>query len=102
MDKEDLVTTLVVKDEKIGKKLNRLYIFHEGRLIGEYERSQDADIERKIEEINAASNLLLETYKQHGQFKVRWDGLHHKKSIRVNDIEVGSVPKKCWRKPSWE
>lgn len=96
------MTKLVVKPELIGKKLNRLDIFHDGQHIGEYERSQAADIDRKIDEINAASNLLLETYRKHGQFVVRWDGSQQKKSVRVNDIEVSSIPKECWRKPSWE
>lgn len=93
---------LIVKTESIGKKLNRLDIFNNGQLIGEYERAQEADIERKIQEINCASDMLLEVYSKHGEFVVRWNGSEHKKSVRVNDFEVASIPKECWKKPSWE
>ena len=95
------MSELSVKPVLIGKKLHRMEIFSGGQFIGEYERSQAADIDRKTREINCASKLLLEIFRKHGQFVVRWDGSEHKKSIRVNEIEVGTVPKECWRKPSW-
>nr|WP_196522352.1 hypothetical protein [Nostoc commune] len=42
-----------------------------------------ADIDRKIEEINAAETTLLSIYEKHGEFRVCWDGKARKKSIRV-------------------
>ncbi len=92
---------LTVETEVIGTKLNRLDIFNNGKFIGEYERAQEADIDRKKQEINCASELLIEVYNKHGQFVVRWNGAENKKSIRVNDIEVASIPRECWKKPSW-
>ncbi|MEH2239321.1 hypothetical protein [Nostoc sp.] len=88
--------------------MNRLLIESNGIFIGEYEKSQQADIDRKIEEINAAETTLLSIYEKHGVFHVRWDGKARKKSIRVKDIdrvkdiEVGSIPKAAWRAASWQ
>ncbi len=93
--------TLFVRFESIGNKMNRLLIYSNGIFIGEYEKSQQADIDRKIEEINAAETTLLSIYEKHGVFLVRWDGKARKKSIRVKDIEVGSIPKAAWRAASW-
>jgi hypothetical protein len=96
------MTKLNVKTELIGKKLHRLEVYHDGKFIGEYERSQAKDIERKTKEVNLASDLLLSIYREYGAFIVRWDGVSHKKSVRVNGTEVSIVPKGCWLKPSWE
>ena len=93
---------LEVVPEIIGKKLFRMLISHDGALIGEYERSQEADIERKKAEIQCALGILLDVSRKHGQFVVRWDGKRRVKSVRVDGIEVAQVPTKCWRKPSWE
>jgi hypothetical protein len=88
--------------------MNRLLIYSNGIFIGEYDKSQQADIDRKIEEINAAETTLLSNYEKHGVFLVRWDGKARKKSIRVKDIdqvkyiEVGSIPKAAWRPASWQ
>ncbi|WP_341528797.1 hypothetical protein WKK05_05595 [Nostoc sp. UHCC 0302] len=92
--------TLFVRVEPIGKKMNRLLIESNGIFIGEYEKSQQADIDRKIEEINAAETTLLSIYEKYGEFCVRWDG--KAKSIRVKGIEVGSIPKAAWRRASWQ
>jgi hypothetical protein len=86
----------------IGKKLHRLQISYDNQVIGEYERSQEADIERKKQEIECALQLLLEIYHSKGEFLVRWDSKRRLKSIRVNGIEVGQIPTKCYRRPSWE
>ncbi|MFN6487331.1 MULTISPECIES: hypothetical protein [unclassified Nostoc] len=94
--------TLFVCVEPIGKKMNRLLIESNGIFIGEYEKSQQADIDRKIEEINAAETTLLSIYEKYGEFCVRWDGKARKKSIRIKDIEVGSIPKAAWRPASWQ
>jgi hypothetical protein len=100
--KEKIVPNLEVKAELIGKKMHRLEIFHNGKFIGEYERSQQKDIERKTREISLASDLLMAIYQKHGEFVVRWDGANLRKSIRVDGSEVSSIPKECWQKPSWE
>lgn len=88
--------------ERIGKKLHRLLIYVDGQYIGEYERSQESDLGRKEKEILAAIDVLAGVYKKHGKFVVRWDGVNKKKSIRVNGVEVCTIPKSCWGKPSWE
>jgi len=93
---------LDVKAELLGTKLHRLEIYHEGTFIGEYERSQEKDIERKSREINLAAELLLAVFEKHGVFVVRWDGEDHKKSIRIDGTEVDTIPAECWQKPSWE
>lgn len=92
-----------VRAELIGEKLHRLHIFIDGVGIGEYEKSQEADIDRKTAEIIAARDILLDLYKKHGTLHVRWDGKSRKKSVRsAAGIEVGIVPKSAWGKPSWE
>lgn len=95
--------TLVVRTTRIGDKLNRLDVYLGDVLIGEYERSQDADIARKKAEIQNASDLLVWVYEKFGQrFVVRWDGIHRRKSIRVGDNEVSIIPKALRETPSWE
>lgn len=94
--------SLVVNTQPIGKKLHRLEIFSDGQFIGEYERSQEADIERKKEEIKCALSRLVAIHRSKGEFVVRWDGGRRVKSIRVNGIEVDQIPIECWRRPSWE
>jgi hypothetical protein len=79
-----------------------MVIYYDGQFLGEYERSQAADIDRKTEEIQCAIGTLLEIFQTHGEFRVRWDGKRGVKSVRVNDIEVWQIPKNCWRKPSWK
>lgn len=94
--------SLVVNAQLIGKKFHRLAILNDGQFIGEYERSQEADIERKKEEIKCALSKLVEIHRSRGEFVVRWDGRRRVKSIRVNGIEVDQIPIECWRRPSWE
>ena len=95
--------TIHVRAELIGTKLHRLLMFSDGKPIGEYERTQAADIDRKIEEIRAAESNLLALYKQHGELKVRWDGVRREKVIRtLGGQEVGVIPRSAWRRPSWE
>lgn len=92
---------LHVTASAIAKKLHQLLIYYDGALIGEYERSQQADIARKKKEVANAESVLLAIYKKHGQFVVRWNSTAQKKSIRVDGIEVGVVPKSAWETPSW-
>lgn len=93
--------SLQVDAQPIGIKLHRLVITSDGVIIGEYERSQAADIDRKIEEIKCALQLLVDVYKRDGEFVVRWDSKRRVKSIRVRGAEVSQVPLDCWRQPSW-
>lgn len=93
--------SLVVESFPIGKKLHQLDIRSDDVLIGEYERSQEADIARKTEEIARAIELLLAVYAKHGRFKVRWSGARREKIIYVDGIERGVIPKEHWCKPSW-
>ena len=55
----------------IGKKLHRSEIWSDGKLIGEYERAQANDIERKTAEIHACLAMLEAIEHQHGLFVVR-------------------------------
>jgi hypothetical protein len=95
-------TSLRIDSQPLGVRLNRLSIIYKDQYIGEYERSQDADIDRKKAEIRCSLALLLEIYSKNGEFQVRWDGSRRVKSIRVNGREVGQIPQECWRKASWE
>ena len=94
--------SLHIRVQAVGKKLNRLLVFSEGTYIGEYERSQKADIPRKKIEIANAESLLLSVFRKHGEFVVRWDGSARKKSVRVQGSEVTVIPKSAWEAPSWQ
>ncbi len=94
--------TISVHAEPATKTLYRLSIYNDGQYIGEYERSQEPDIERKKAEIRDAQELLLAIFQKYGEFCVRWDGKDRKKSVRVDGIEVGVVPKSAWKTPSWQ
>ena len=85
----------------IGIKLHRLELRVDGQFIGEYERSQAADIERKRSEVACSEGFLLQVYKNHGEFKVRWNRDRREKIVFVGDVEVGLIPRECWRTPSW-
>ena len=93
---------LTVSVKSIGERLFQLLIYSDGMYIGEYERSQEADVERKKREIANAEAVLLEVFRKHGPFVVRWNRQARQKSIRVNDVQVGTVPKAAWETPSWE
>ncbi len=91
-----------VRAELIGTKLHRLYVSIDGINIGEYERSQEADIPRKEQEIVAAQAQLLALFQQHGELNVRWNAKEREKTVRRSDgVRVGSIPKSAWRTPSW-
>jgi hypothetical protein len=93
---------IVIDHQPVGRKLHRLEIRHDGQCIGEYERSQSADIERKKDEIRSAQRLLLQIHRQYGKFQVRWSRDRREKVIYVQGTERGVIPKSCWRKPSWQ
>lgn len=97
------MSNVLIRSELIGKKFHRLHIFIDGIEIGEYERSQEADIDRKTKEVVASKDLLLNLFRTHGVLCVRWDGKAYKKSIRRADgVEVGVIDKSAWRNPSWQ
>jgi hypothetical protein len=93
---------ITVTPEPIGKKLHRLEIYADGRLIGEYERAQAADIDRKIVEVEKAADLLLAIHAKYGEFQVRWSRERRAKIVRVGNTERGFIPRECWQTPSWE
>jgi hypothetical protein len=93
---------LTVVTKSLGSKLNEMLIYAGSTQIGEYERSQDADIERKKVEIANVADLLMWIYSKHGRFTVRWQGDTRHKSIRVADVEVSIIPKIAWATPSWQ
>lgn len=94
--------SIVVRTESIGIKLHRMHMYNGEVYVGEYERSQKADIKRKEAEISAATDVLLALFQKHGELCVRWDGKARKKSIRAGGIEVGVIPKSAWKAPSWQ
>jgi hypothetical protein len=93
---------LEVTTEPIGQKLFRLCLYLDGQYIGEYERSQESDIDRKRKEIELASDLLCWVGEHHGSFVVRWDSNKRRKSIRVGRTEVCIIPRQLWQDPSWK
>lgn len=94
--------TIAIVTTPIGKKLHRLDIYIDGQYIGQYERSQEADIERKQAEIVAAESLLRSLFQHHGEIVVRWNNERGVKSVRrIDGMEVGVIPKYAWQKPSW-
>ncbi len=92
----------VIKVSPITSKRFCLEVYNGDDRIGEYERSGERDIERKKDEIRAAYNFLLDVYKKHGEWVVRWDGTERRKSVRVEGQEVAILPKDYWGRPSWE
>jgi len=95
--------SVLVRAESIGKKLHRLRIFIDGAYVGEYERAQAADIDRKKAEIVAAQAELLSLFRKHGELCVRWNGKDREKTIRRTDgVKVGVIPRSAWRTPSWQ
>ena len=93
---------IFIRTESIGTKLHRMLMFNDGEYIGEYERSREADIERKKAEIFNAQAVLLALFQKHGELCVRWDGKARKKSVRAGGVEVGIIPKSMWKTPSWQ
>jgi hypothetical protein len=78
-------------------------LMHNGEeYVGEYERSQEADIERMKAEIAEATDILLALFHNHGELCVRWNGNARKKSIRAGGTEVEVIPKSEWKPPSWQ
>jgi hypothetical protein len=92
---------ITVRAHLLGTKLHRLDVVADGQFVGEYERSQEADITRKTKEVRCASELLLAVHYKYGEFKVRWNSARRAKVIYVNGVERVVIPEQCWEKPSW-
>ena len=90
-----------VRVSQATRTLYRLDVYHEGTLIGEYERSSAREVERKIQEVVAARQFLLGVYREHGQWQVRWSSSKGTKCIRVDGQEMGEIPAEHWRRPAW-
>ena len=91
-----------VRSELIGSRLYRLLITIDGVYVGEYERSQEADIARKTLEIDAAQGELLDLFQKNGPLTVRWNRKDREKTVRRSDgVRVGAIPPTAWRTPSW-
>ena len=86
----------------VGTKLHQLLIFDGKTLIGEYERAQSANIDRKKKEVRNAEAQLLDVFRKHGPFIVRWNDSTKSKIIRANGIPVGTIAKSHWETPSWQ
>jgi hypothetical protein len=98
----EVIMQLEIVTKSLGTKLNEVQIYAGSTQIGEYERSQDADIERKKREIESVADLLIWVHSKHGRFTVRWNGDLKQKSVRVADIEVCIIPRIAWETPSWQ
>jgi hypothetical protein len=84
-------------------KINRLEIWRGTHFLGEYERSNDREVARKIGEIRSALTQLLDAYQKHGPFKVRWDGKARRKVVRgAGGEEIAVIAREHWGRPSWE
>lgn len=91
---------LWVKATPETSRYSRLDIYLGDKLIGEYERSIEREIERKCGEIRLAAEVLIDVFQRRSAFQVRWNGDTRTKDIRVNGVTVGAVPRDCWLPPS--
>jgi hypothetical protein len=84
-----------------------MHIYHDGTHIGDYEKSSPAHEERKRTEIQRSARFLVDHYKQHGKFVVRWNG--HDRTKEVRKYQEGAadpgretsrldvIPEKYWK-----
>ncbi len=68
------MATLDVRRRSASSELFHLEIYHGDIHIGDYERSIEAEIPRKLKEIDRSADFLLSIYTKHGRFVVRWNG----------------------------
>lgn len=86
----------------ISNERNMLEIMDGATRIGEYERSQDADVIRKKQEITNAESFLRDLFATYGALQVRWNNARGEKVVyNASGVEVGTIPKSCWETPSW-
>ena len=63
-------------------------------MIGEYERTEERDIERKKAEIASAADYLVELFRKHGPFVARWDGIERTKVAKDQfGNKIGEISK---------
>ena len=92
---------LTVTASLVSAKYSQLLIFDGQQQIGEYERSQKADIGRKKQEVLNAQADLRKIFQIHGPFVVRWS--KGTKVIRNSrGVQVATVDREHWEKPSWQ
>jgi hypothetical protein len=96
--------TLAVDVEPIpGTLLFHLTIRDGDQVIGEYERTRLNDIERKKAEVVSAADDLVKFFRNHGQFKVRWNSIERAKVVRnLSGNRIDKISRVHWRKPSWQ
>lgn len=91
------MTLAVDVEPTSGPKLFRLVIRDGDQVIGEYERSTVNQIERKKAEIASAADDLLDLFRRHGPFKVRWDGAAGAKVVKDElGNAIGEISKDHW------
>lgn len=98
---------LIVHTNLASANFVHMHIYHNDTHIGDYERSSPAHEERKRAEIERCANFLIDTYKQHGRFVVRWNGRDRVKEIRKyqedstapgrGGTRVDMIPERYWK-----
>ena len=80
-------------------------LYHDDQYLGEYERSSQGEVERKVAEVIAARHFLFDVFRNHGPWVVRWATSvrtgKRTKCVRVRDVEVTEIPRQHWGDPSW-
>ncbi len=95
---------LDVRRRHAGSGLNHLEIYHGDTHIGDYERSIESEIPRKLREIDRSADFLLNTYSKHGKFVVRWNGRDKEiRKFRDDSLDPGRqaqpldlIPRRFW------
>lgn len=88
---------------RISQKTARYYgleVYCDGVKIGEYERSIEREVFRKIGEIEVAFKKLRRIYQRSGEWKVRWNKERREKVITVNGMEIDTLERKYWGRPN--
>ncbi len=95
---------LEIRRRPAGSELYHLEIYHGDTHIGDYERSIDSEIPRKLREIDRSADFLLSTYTRYGKFVVRWNG-RDKELRKYRDGSpdpgrgaqvLGLIPRRYW------
>lgn len=95
---------LTVRTEPASAKLYNLKMYLGGTHIGDYERSIEHTIDRKLIEVERSAGFLINSYEKYGKFVVRWNGTD--KEIRSfqegladpgrGAQRLGVIPKQYW------
>jgi hypothetical protein len=95
---------LGVRRKPGGIDLYHLELYHRDTHIGDYERSIESEIPRKLREIERSADFLLSTYAEHGKFVVRWNGRDKEiRKYRAGSPDpgwqaqpLGLIPRRYW------